>query len=161
MEGSAHPRLERAESFFELSLSLPCGTEALPVVGASRRRIGIHRGPEVGHGCLQPVEAIQPALRSRRGDRAQAGLERFDPGPRRDPDASAADWALGAEHARQQLVGEPPGLGDHATKPLVVRLDGNNVEEGRRILNDANHPLVTMVDTMDGAADRAAELASK
>jgi succinyl-CoA synthetase beta subunit len=52
-------------------------------------------------------------------------------------------------------------LGDEANKPLVVRLDGNNVEEGRRILNDANHPLVTLVDTMDGAADRAAELASK
>jgi len=51
-------------------------------------------------------------------------------------------------------------LGDEANKPLVVRLDGNNVEEGRRILDDANHPLVTMVDTMDGAADRAAELAS-
>src|SRR3954462_5736025 len=51
-------------------------------------------------------------------------------------------------------------LGDEATKPLVVRLDGNNVEEGRRILDDANHPLVTLVDTMDGAADRAAELAS-
>ena len=50
-------------------------------------------------------------------------------------------------------------LGDHATKPLVVRLDGNNVEEGRRILAEANHPLVTMVDTMDGAADKAAELA--
>ncbi|MGN6577844.1 MAG: ADP-forming succinate--CoA ligase subunit beta [Nocardioides sp.] len=52
-------------------------------------------------------------------------------------------------------------LGDEANKPLVVRLDGNNVEEGRRILNEANHPLVTLVDTMDGAADRAAELAAK
>jgi len=52
-------------------------------------------------------------------------------------------------------------LGDEANKPLVVRLDGNNVEEGRRILDDANHPLVTLVDTMDGAADRAAELANK
>jgi succinyl-CoA synthetase beta subunit len=51
-------------------------------------------------------------------------------------------------------------LGDEANKPLVVRLDGNNVDEGRRILDDKNHPLVTMVDTMDGAADRAAELAS-
>jgi succinyl-CoA synthetase beta subunit len=51
-------------------------------------------------------------------------------------------------------------LGDEATKPLVVRLDGNNVEEGRRILADANHPLVTLVDTMDGAARRAAELAA-
>ena len=45
------------------------------------------------------------------------------------------------------------------TKPLVVRLDGNNVEKGRPILAEANHPLVTEVDTMDGAARRAAELA--
>jgi succinyl-CoA synthetase beta subunit len=51
-------------------------------------------------------------------------------------------------------------LGDEANKPLVVRLDGNNVDEGRRILDEANHPLVTMVDTMDGAADKAAELAA-
>jgi succinyl-CoA synthetase beta subunit len=51
-------------------------------------------------------------------------------------------------------------LGDEATKPLVVRLDGNNVEEGRRILAEASHPLVTLVDTMDGAARRAAELAA-
>lgn len=50
-------------------------------------------------------------------------------------------------------------LGDHATKPLVVRLDGNNVEEGRRILHAAAHPLVTLADTMDGGADKAAELA--
>ncbi|HNI70763.1 MAG TPA: ADP-forming succinate--CoA ligase subunit beta, partial [Marmoricola sp.] len=52
-------------------------------------------------------------------------------------------------------------LGDEANKPLVVRLDGNNVEEGRRILEAANHPLVIAVPTMDGAADKAAELASK
>jgi len=51
-------------------------------------------------------------------------------------------------------------LGDAATKQLVVRLDGNNVEEGRRILAEANHPLVTEVGTMDGAADKAAELAA-
>jgi len=51
-------------------------------------------------------------------------------------------------------------LGGEATKPLVVRLDGNNVEAGRRILDDLDHPLVTQVDTMDGAADKAAELAS-
>jgi succinyl-CoA synthetase beta subunit len=50
-------------------------------------------------------------------------------------------------------------LGAQATKPLVVRLDGNNVEEGHRILEAAAHPLVTVVDTMDGAADKAAELA--
>ncbi len=52
-------------------------------------------------------------------------------------------------------------LGDQASKPLVVRLDGNNVEEGRAILAQANHPLVTMADTMDGAAAKAAELAAK
>jgi succinyl-CoA synthetase beta subunit len=52
-------------------------------------------------------------------------------------------------------------LGDEATKPLVVRLDGNNVIEGRRILAEAAHPLVTVVDTMDGAARTAAELAAK
>jgi succinyl-CoA synthetase beta subunit len=51
-------------------------------------------------------------------------------------------------------------LGDNATKPLVVRLDGNNVDEGRAILNELDHPLVTQVDTMDGAADKAAELAN-
>ena len=52
-------------------------------------------------------------------------------------------------------------LGDSATKPLVVRLDGNAVDEGRRILAEAAHPLVTVVATMYEAADKAAELASK
>ncbi len=52
-------------------------------------------------------------------------------------------------------------LGSAATKPIVVRLDGNNVAEGRRILNDAAHPLVQQLDTMDGAAAKAAELAAK
>ncbi len=51
-------------------------------------------------------------------------------------------------------------LGDSATKPIVVRLDGNNVEEGRRILDEAAHALVGQADTMDGAARRAAELAA-
>lgn len=50
-------------------------------------------------------------------------------------------------------------LGDEENKPLVVRLDGNNVLEGRRILAEAGHPLVTIADTMDGGADKAAELA--
>jgi len=50
--------------------------------------------------------------------------------------------------------------GEQVTKPLVVRLDGNNAEEGRRILDSAASPLVTRVDTMDGAAQRAAELAA-
>jgi succinyl-CoA synthetase beta subunit len=52
-------------------------------------------------------------------------------------------------------------LGPKATKPIVVRLDGNNVELGRKILNDANHPLVEQLETMDGAAAKAAELAAK
>jgi succinyl-CoA synthetase beta subunit len=52
-------------------------------------------------------------------------------------------------------------LGPAATKPLVVRLDGNRVEEGRRILSEKNHPLVTLATTMDDGADRAAELAAK
>ncbi|MGP5726779.1 ADP-forming succinate--CoA ligase subunit beta [Arthrobacter rhombi] len=51
-------------------------------------------------------------------------------------------------------------LGDKATKPLVVRLDGNNVEEGRKILAEANNPLVTLATTMDEGADKAAELAN-
>jgi succinyl-CoA synthetase beta subunit len=51
-------------------------------------------------------------------------------------------------------------LGDAAAKPLVVRLDGNNVDEGRKILAEANHPLVTEVPTMDEAAAKAAELAA-
>ena len=50
--------------------------------------------------------------------------------------------------------------GEQVTKPLVVRLDGNNAEEGRRILDAANNPLVERVDTMDGAARRAAQLAA-
>jgi succinyl-CoA synthetase beta subunit len=52
-------------------------------------------------------------------------------------------------------------LGAKATKPIVVRLDGNNVLEGRAILTAANHPLVEQAETMDGAASRAAELAAK
>jgi succinyl-CoA synthetase beta subunit len=52
-------------------------------------------------------------------------------------------------------------LGTKATKPIVVRLDGNNVKEGRRILDEAAHPLVEQAETMDGAAARAAELAAK
>jgi len=55
------------------------------------------------------------------------------------------------------LLGE---RGETVTKPLVVRLDGNNAEAGRAILDGANNPLVERVDTMDGAAKRAAELAA-
>jgi succinyl-CoA synthetase beta subunit len=51
--------------------------------------------------------------------------------------------------------------GEDVTKPLVARIDGNNAEAGRQILADANHPLITVVETMDAAADKAAELAHK
>ncbi len=58
------------------------------------------------------------------------------------------------------IVGALAELGSSASKPLVVRLDGNKVEEGRAILRDANHPLVTLAETMDEGADKAAELAN-
>ncbi|MGO3832463.1 MAG: ADP-forming succinate--CoA ligase subunit beta [Microbacteriaceae bacterium] len=59
------------------------------------------------------------------------------------------------------IVGALNKLGDAANKPLVVRLDGNNVEEGRRILEEAAHPLVTLAATMDEGADKAAQLANE
>ncbi|WP_442574905.1 ADP-forming succinate--CoA ligase subunit beta [Microbacterium sp. F51-2R] len=58
------------------------------------------------------------------------------------------------------IVGALAELGSSATKPLVVRIDGNRVEEGRRILQEANHPLVTLAATMDEGADKAAALAN-
>jgi succinyl-CoA synthetase beta subunit len=58
------------------------------------------------------------------------------------------------------IVGALNTLGAKATKPLVVRLDGNNVDEGRKILKEFNHPLVTLAETMDDGADQAAKLAS-
>jgi succinyl-CoA synthetase beta subunit len=58
------------------------------------------------------------------------------------------------------IVGALDSLGDEEDRPLVVRLDGNNVEEGRRILVERNHPRVIIEETMDGAARRAAELAA-
>ena len=58
------------------------------------------------------------------------------------------------------IVGALKKLGDAATKPLVVRLDGNNVEAGRKILADFAHPLVTQADTMDGGAAKVAEAAA-
>jgi succinyl-CoA synthetase beta subunit len=45
-------------------------------------------------------------------------------------------------------------------KPLVVRLDGNNVREGLDILNEAHHPLVSVTDSMDHGAHRAADIAA-
>ena len=59
------------------------------------------------------------------------------------------------------IVGALKTLGNTASKPLVVRLDGNKVEEGRAILAEYDHPLVSLADTMDDGAAKAAELASK
>jgi succinyl-CoA synthetase beta subunit len=58
------------------------------------------------------------------------------------------------------IVGALQTLGEAASKPLVVRLDGNKVEEGRKILSDFGHPLVTIAENMDQGADKAAELAN-
>ena len=58
------------------------------------------------------------------------------------------------------IVGALDALGSEEDRPLVVRLDGNNVEEGRRILAERNHPRVIIEETMDGAARKAAELAA-
>ncbi|MDL9979011.1 ADP-forming succinate--CoA ligase subunit beta [Microbacterium candidum] len=58
------------------------------------------------------------------------------------------------------IVGALAELGAAADKPIVVRLDGNNVVEGRRILEEAAHPLVTLAENMDQGADKAAELAN-
>ncbi len=50
--------------------------------------------------------------------------------------------------------------GEPVTKPIVCRIDGNNAEEGRRILDEAEHDVIELVETMDDAARRVAELAS-
>lgn len=59
------------------------------------------------------------------------------------------------------ILGALDALGDRASKPIVVRLDGNRVDEGRAILDMARHPLIRMADTMDDAARAAAELAAQ
>ena len=64
--------------------------------------------------------------------------------------------ANGIVHARAMLAGK----GEPVTKPLVVRHDGNNADEGRAILAGAGLTGVELVDTMDGAARRVAELAA-
>jgi len=59
-----------------------------------------------------------------------------------------------------QAIGLLAERGEPVSKPLVVRLDGNNAVEGRRILADSGLAVVELVETMDGAARRVAELAS-
>lgn len=82
-----------------------------------------------------------------------------------DPDVSSVfvnvfGGITACDAVAQGIVEALELLGSQADKPLVVRLDGNNVQQGRQILQDASHRLVTVVDTMDSAADRAAELAA-
>ena len=60
-----------------------------------------------------------------------------------------------------QAVDMLAARGEPSTKPIVCRIDGNNAPEGRRILTDFGHPLVEMVETMDEAARRVAELAAE
>jgi succinyl-CoA synthetase beta subunit len=64
--------------------------------------------------------------------------------------------ANGIVHAFELLASRD----EHIEVPMVVRLDGNNAELGRQILAAANLPKLEQVDTMDGAARRAAELAA-
>lgn len=59
-----------------------------------------------------------------------------------------------------QAIGMLTDRGDAPTKPIVCRIDGNNAEEGRRILTDFHHPLIEIVDTMDDAARRVAQRAA-
>ncbi|MDP9805819.1 succinyl-CoA synthetase beta subunit [Trueperella bonasi] len=83
-----------------------------------------------------------------------------------DPDVKSAfvnvfGGITACDEVARGIVAALEILGDTADKPIVVRLDGNRFEEGRAILEQANHPLVTLADTMDGAAAQAAKLAAK
>lgn len=70
---------------------------------------------------------------------------------------SCVEVANGIAQAVEMLGSQ----GNPVTKPLVCRLDGNRATEGREILNNAGLDIIELVDTMDGAARRVAELASK
>jgi succinyl-CoA synthetase beta subunit len=70
---------------------------------------------------------------------------------------TACDAVAGGIVQAHRLLAE---RGESVARPLVVRLDGNNAEEGRRMLDEANLPGLVRVDTMDGAADKAAQLAN-
>ena len=102
-----------------------------------------------------------------------SALDQTKPTPKIDADTSAAQKKLKGLGDEGEKAGEDAGeglskgiiaaleiLGEKATKPIVVRLDGNAVEIGRHILTEAANPLVTMELTMDSAARKAAELAS-
>src|SRR5207248_1498514 len=90
---------------------------------------------------------------------AYAG-EEFGTGPANFLDIGGGASAQAVANGIVQALGLLHERGEDVSKPLVVRLDGNNAEEGRRILDSAANPLIERVDTMDGAAKRAAELAA-
>ncbi len=151
------------------------GQGARPQLREARRRRGHHRqrrGPRdvdarrgrVRGRAVRRREARELPRHRRRRLGCRHG-ERPGRHPERPPGQVACSSTSSAASPRcievaNGIVGALETLGDAATKPLVVRLDGNSVEEGREILAAANHPLVTIVETMDGAAAKAAELAA-
>lgn len=131
-----------------------------------------------GAGLVMSTLDVVAGAGERHGGQKPANFLDIGGGASADVMAAGLDVILGDEQVRsvfvnvfggitscdavaEGIVGALRKLGDAATKPLVVRLDGNNVEEGRRILAEYDHPLVTVVPTMDEAADKAAELAAQ
>lgn len=130
-----------------------------------------------GAGLVMSTLDIVANAGKRHGGQKSANFLDIGGGASAESMAAGLDVILGDEQVRsvfvnvfggitacdvvaQGIVGALTQLGSSALKPIVVRLDGNNVEEGRRILSDYNHRLVTLVSSMDEAADKAAELAS-
>ncbi|CAM5623775.1 hypothetical protein SFIMM107S_00327 [Streptomyces griseus] len=136
----------------------------LPSPGARAAEPG-GPGPRCGqrHCPARPVPQV-PAAPADEIDYLRA-IEQI-PGYAQNQVLSTLSRRRAAARGRQMSDAVLPPLalleskGEKVEKPLVVRLDGNNAELGRKILSDANHPLVQRVDTMDGAADKAAELAA-
>ncbi len=106
---------------------------------------------DIGGGASAQVMAdgLEIILGDPRSRRCSSTSSAASPPATRSPTASCR---------RSQLLADK---GEAVTKPLVVRLDGNNADLGRQILPDAANPLVELVDTMDGAARRVAELAAQ
>lgn len=114
-------RFEGTQSLFELSLSLPCSTDALPVTESGGRCVGVHRGAHAGYGVTEPGETAQPVGRSRRHGLVQPVLKCIHPRPRCQPDVPPGDGILRAERRRQQFVSQPGRLRDDAGKLRVPR----------------------------------------
>lgn len=119
---SFRARFEGAQSLLELSLSLPCSPDALPVTEGGGRCIGVHRGAHAGYGVTEPGETAQLVGRSRPHGLVQPVLECIHPRPRCQPDVPPGDGILRAERRRQQFVSQPGRLRDGAGKLRVPRL---------------------------------------